>query len=160
MQEITGFSTACPVEKPVENVDNFCEKPVRGLWKENLCSANKCVRMKSQCGKNIRSFFPNKISPGGLQKPYLNRYNKSEISNQYIGELKKKGKENEKDLGSIAGNGPGTPVIAAARAQAQIGSGFPAERNCAWTATRPTTALTYNIENHGKPPMPGSLLRA
>lgn len=57
-----------PVEKPVENVDNFCEKPVRGLWKENLCSANKCVRMKSQCGKNIRSFFPNKISPGGASK--------------------------------------------------------------------------------------------
>ena len=41
--------------------------------------------------------------------PYLNRYNKNEISNQYIGELEKKGKENEneKDLGSIAGNGPG-----------------------------------------------------
>lgn len=55
------------------------------------------------------AFFRTKYPPGGLQKPYLNRYNKNEISNQYIGELKKKGKENEneKDLGSIAGNGPG-----------------------------------------------------
>lgn len=57
-----------PVEKPVENVDNFCEKPVRGLWKENLCSANKCVRMKSQCGKNIRSFFfEHNIPRGGFK---------------------------------------------------------------------------------------------
>ena len=29
----------------MENVDNFCEKPVRGLWKENLCSANKCAEI-------------------------------------------------------------------------------------------------------------------
>lgn len=31
----------------MENVDNFCEKPVRGLWKENLCSANKCAEIYS-----------------------------------------------------------------------------------------------------------------
>lgn len=33
------------MEKPVDNVDNFCEKPVEPLWKENLCSANKCADM-------------------------------------------------------------------------------------------------------------------
>ena len=49
----------------MDNVDNFCEKPVRGLWKENLCPANKCVRMKSQCGKNIRSFFSEQNIPLG-----------------------------------------------------------------------------------------------
>ena len=27
----------------MDNVDNSCEKPVRGLWKENLCPANKCA---------------------------------------------------------------------------------------------------------------------